>query len=54
MNEYLQDSKEINRLVDVVSTYTKNDEKIPYGQFRIKRLIAFASNEKTIKYFCMR
>lgn len=54
INEYLRDTTEINNLTDVVSTYTKNDEKIPYGQFRIKRLIAFASNEKTINYFYMR
>lgn len=49
--EYLNTASDINRLDDPVSTYTKNDEKMPYGQFRIKNLIRFASLTDTINYF---
>ena len=51
LTEYLNTASDINRLDDSVSTYTKNDEKMPYGQFRIKNLIRFASLTETIQYF---
>ena len=49
--EYLNTASEINKLDDAVSTFTKNDEKMPYGQFRIKNLIRFASLTDTLDYF---
>lgn len=41
--EYIKQAEEINKLNDKVYNYTKLDEVIPYGPFRIKSLIAFAS-----------
>ena len=49
--EYLNSAVDINRLDDSVSTFTKNDERMPYGQFRIKNLIRFASLTETLNYF---
>ena len=51
LTDYLHTASDINRLDDPVSTFTKNDEKMPYGQFRIKNLIRFASMTETISYF---
>lgn len=49
--EYLKSAADINGLDDSVSTFTKNDERMPYGQFRIKNLIRFAAMTETINYF---
>ena len=54
VREYLADISIINELNDTVSIFTKNDEKVPYGQFRIKNLIAFASSELAIKQIIKR
>ena len=51
LTDYLNSASSIIRLDDPVSTFTKNDERMPYGQFRIKNLIRFASLTETIKYF---
>lgn len=51
LTEYLNTASEINRMDDPVSIYTKNDEKMPYGQYRIKNLIRFASLTETIDYY---
>lgn len=51
LTEYLKSASDIVRLDDPISTFTKNDEKMPYGQFRIKNLIRFASLAETISYY---
>ena len=43
VREYLRQAEEIYLLDDVVSRYSENDEKIPYGPLRIRHLLAFAS-----------
>ena len=40
---YMAQSKKIDHLTDIVSMYSKMDEKIPYGPYRIKNLISFAT-----------
>lgn len=44
--DYLAQAEKINELTDIVSIYTKADEKVPYGPFRIKNLISFAMMEE--------
>ncbi|MFW6030426.1 MAG: M48 family metallopeptidase [Halanaerobiales bacterium] len=44
--EYIRQSEEINEFNDNVSNLTKMDEKVPYGPFRIKNLLAYASSTK--------
>lgn len=51
LKDYLNSASDIIRLDDPVSTFTKNDEKMPYGQFRIKNLIRFSALTETIAYF---
>lgn len=46
IKEYIEQSIGINLLNDTVYNYTKLDEKIPYGPFRIKNLISFASSKR--------
>lgn len=48
LNEYIHQTVEINMLNDVVYNFTKADEKVPYGPFRIKNLLAFASSKRVI------
>lgn len=45
---YLKQADQINRLDEVVYNATKLDEKVPYGPFRIKHLISYASSERGI------
>ncbi|WP_303816646.1 M48 family metallopeptidase [Selenomonas ruminantium] len=40
---YIAQMKDIYLLDDVVSRYTENDEKIPYGPLRIRTLLSYAS-----------
>ncbi|WP_042347600.1 M48 family metallopeptidase [Bacillus massiliigorillae] len=47
--EYLKQAEAINELHDSVYESTKIDEQYPYGPFRIKNLIAFASSERMIR-----
>ena len=42
--EYIKQADEINRLNDNVYEYTKLDELVPYGPFRIKNLIGYFSS----------
>lgn len=42
INEYLKQTDKINFLDDATSNFSKLDEMVPYGPFRIKNLIAFA------------
>lgn len=49
LKSYLSQADKIDRLSDAVSMYTKMDEKIPYGPYRIKNLISFASNNKRME-----
>lgn len=49
LKEYIDQSVEINRLNDTVYNFTKADEKVPYGPFRIKNLISFASSKRCIE-----
>ena len=48
ISEYLNQSIEINKLNDTVYNFTKDDEKIPYGPFRIKNLLAFSSSKRAM------
>lgn len=41
--EYISQMKDIYMLDDIVSRFTENDEKIPYGPLRIRTLLAYAS-----------
>ena len=43
IKEYLEDCNLIDKNNDAVSVYTKYNEKVPYGQYRIKNLIKFSS-----------
>ena len=44
--EYIKQAEKINSLDDNIHNYTKLDEKVPYGPFRIKNLISFASSRR--------
>lgn len=41
--EYISQMKDIYMLDDIVSRFTENDEKIPYGPLRIRTLLAYAT-----------
>ena len=45
INEYIAQTSDIYLLDDVISRFSQNDEKIPYGPLRIKNLLAFAGKE---------
>ncbi|MFJ8258560.1 M48 family metallopeptidase [Peribacillus asahii] len=47
--EYLKQAEAINELHDPVYEATKSDEQFPYGPFRIKNLIAYASSERAMQ-----
>lgn len=49
LKEYMEQSVEINKLNDTVYNFTKADEKVPYGPFRIKNLLSFASSKRSIE-----
>ena len=49
INEYLNQGKEIIKLDDEVYKYTKLDELIPYGPFRINNLIQYYSSDRSKK-----
>ena len=44
--EYIKQAEKINSLEGDIYDYTKLDEKIAYGPFRIKNLISFASSKR--------
>lgn len=46
--EYIKQADEINKLDDEVYNFTKADEMLPYGPFRVKNLISYASTNKGI------
>lgn len=48
-SEYMKQGNRINELVDKVSIFTKMDEKIPYGPFRMKNLLAYAISKYGIE-----
>lgn len=48
IKSYIGQTEMINELDDSVSRFTKNDERIPYGPFRLKHLIAYASSRNVI------
>lgn len=43
LSEFLKQAEMLSELNDVVSNFTKKDEKIPYAPYRIKNLISIAS-----------
>lgn len=43
LSAYIAQSQKIDKMTDIVSMYSKMDEKIPYGPYRIKNLISFAA-----------
>ena len=45
INEYIAQASDIYLLDDVISRFSQNDEKIPYGPLRIKNLLAFTVKE---------
>lgn len=47
--EYISQVDFINELDDSIYSFTKMDELIPYGPFRIKNLLAYASSERGIR-----
>lgn len=46
--EYLKQTEEINLLNDEIHNFTKLDEMVPYGPFRIKNLIGYAASARGI------
>lgn len=48
LEQYMKQTDEINMLNDDVYNYTKLDEVIPYGPFRIKNLISYSSSYRGI------
>lgn len=51
MESFLKQCDFINNIDSSISRYSIFDEKMPYSAFRIRELIAFASNFKTKEYF---
>jgi hypothetical protein len=49
LSEYIKQAEKINELHDQVYEATKSDEPFPYGPFRIKYLMAYASSERAMK-----
>lgn len=47
--EYVKQAEIINGLDDKVYNFTKMDEKIPYGPFRVKNLIGYSASERGIE-----
>ena len=47
--EYLKQAEAINELQDSVYESAKSDELFPYGPFRIKYMMAYASSERAIE-----
>ena len=46
LKSYLKQGEDITKLDSIISQYSIFDEQIPYGPFRIKELVAFASSLK--------
>ena len=46
--EYMAQARDIYLLDDIVSRYSENDEKVPYGPLRIKNLLAYAASKNMI------
>lgn len=51
ISEYIKQTEEINKLNDDIYNYTKADERIPYGPYRIKNLLAYASSSRFIENY---
>lgn len=49
IEEYLSQAQAINELDDNIYNFTKLDELIPYGPFRIKNLISYAVSERGVQ-----
>nr|WP_106782905.1 M48 family metallopeptidase [Lysinibacillus timonensis] len=49
LKEYIKQAEFINELHDPISEATKSDEQYPYGPFRMKYLLAFATSERAMK-----
>lgn len=49
VKEFIGQASEINRLNDLIYTYTKADESIPYAPHRIQNLLAYAVSERGMK-----
>lgn len=47
IKEYILQANEINKLDDEVYNNTKLDELVPYGPYRVKNLIAYASSVRS-------
>ena len=45
---YIEQASEINLLDDIVYNYTKLDEMVPYGPYRVNNLIGYASSKNGI------
>lgn len=49
ISEYLKQAEVINEMHDFVYESAKSDEQFPYGPFRIKNLIAYASSDRAMQ-----
>ena len=49
IKDFYAQVKEIDSMTGYLANYSKRDEIVPYGQFRIRELIRFASSERGIK-----
>lgn len=47
--EYIKQANEINLMDDEIHNFSRSDEMVPYGPFRIKNLIAYASSNRGIE-----
>lgn len=47
--QYIKQVEDINALDEDIYNYSKQDEVIPYGQFRIKSLISYASSKRGVQ-----
>lgn len=49
IQEYMSQAEAINELDDKIYNFTKGDELVPYGPFRIKNLLAYASSARGLE-----
>ena len=49
VKEFISQASEINRLDDMISSYTKSDESVPYAPHRIQNLLAYVVSDRGMK-----
>lgn len=49
ISEYISQAQAINELDDNIYNFTKMDELVPYGPFRIKNLLSYAVSERGLE-----